>query len=74
MVRKYTPAEIIDIVADFQQKARESIRAWLGGQWMGTKGRDDGISLTGQRAKKLGCVCTHPLSGTACVALGAVRY
>lgn len=51
MSRKYTPAEIIDVVANFQQKARERIQARLGWQWMGTKGRDDGISL-GRKQRK----------------------
>ena len=28
-MREYTPMELIDTAAKFQQKARESIQAWL---------------------------------------------
>ena len=39
MMRKYTPGELIDITAKFQQKVAESIQAWLIWQWcMGSVG------------------------------------
>ena len=33
MMREYTPAELVGLAAKFQQKARESIRAWLLQPW-----------------------------------------
>ena len=50
IMREYMPAELIDIAAKFQQKARENIQAWY------VQLRDtgnNGISLTGKEAGKM---------------------
>ena len=33
MMRKYTPGELTDVTAKFQQNVAESIQAWLIWQW-----------------------------------------
>ena len=59
-MRQYTPTELIDIAAKFQQKAREIIQAWLvpllGGGWEDV----DGTSLTRQEAEKMSNITIYP--------------
>ena len=57
MMRKYMPAELIDIAAKFQQKPRASVEAWLTWLW---DTRGNGISLTRQEAEKMSNITTRP--------------
>ena len=48
---------LIDIVAKFQQKVRESIQAWLVRLW---DVRGDGIFRTSWKAQNMSGIATHP--------------
>ena len=57
MMRAYMPTELVDTADKFQQKARESVQAWLVWLWvMGV----NGISLTRQGAEKTSNIPTQP--------------
>lgn len=52
------PIDLTYIAAKLQQKARESVQSWLVQLWdIG----GHGISWTGQRAKRMNNITTHPV-------------
>lgn len=57
MMRVYTPIELIDTAAKFQQKAKKRIQAWLV-QLRKTGGH--GIPLPRQVAENMSNITTHP--------------
>lgn len=66
-MREHTPLELVDRAAKFQQKARESIQAWL--MWLYDMGAN-GISVTRQEAEKMSTITTCLPSCSTCMALG----
>lgn len=56
-MREYTGAELINIAAKCQQKARESIQVWFVLLW---DMRCDGIFLVGQETEKTSNITTYP--------------
>ena len=56
-MREYTLTELIDIATKLQQKARESIQAWL--VWLWDMG-GNGISLTSQEVEKMSNITIQP--------------
>ena len=80
-MREYTPAELVGLAAKFQQKARESIRAWLLQPWDALPGgsapspsslqrlpgkwRQSGPGLQGQRGGSL-ALCLRCAEAVKC--------